>query len=302
MFPKYDPVILLSTNNARALEFFKKTLDEDNYVSVPLRNGRITLEYLQQTVPDIAILDTELTDISGLDIANRMRCVNRLKDTPIIMFSPKMTPLIKSQGALLKIDGYLNSYLSKEIVLKTLDLLLRKKAKEINTHIFEEAIVSDPSLFEVLGKKTKKSILFVDSSLSMRTLLSNFLRHEGYGFRALSDLVEAQELIKTSLALFDTIILDLKLPNGSGFTLLKEIRSLSSSVPIIILSAFSDEATKQQALQLGASCYVRKPFSTHELLTVIRNEFYKAGQSNVVDKISQSTPEFLGDKTYAYIN
>ncbi len=276
MPPRYDPIVLVSVRNTDAIEFFKQTLSENNYVVVPLRNGRTTLDYLQQTIPDIAILDTELANIDGLDIANRMRCVNRLKDVPIIIFSPKTTPFVKSQGALLKIDGYLNNYLSKEIILKTVDLLLRKKAKEINTHIFEEAIVGDPFLFEVLGGKTKKTILLIEDSMAMRTLLDNFLRHEGYGFKALSDIPEAQEFIKTSLALLDIIILDLRLPSGSGITLLKQIRNLSSSVPVIVLSAFDDEATKQEVLQLGANCYIKKPFSTHKLLTAIRNEFYKA--------------------------
>ncbi len=257
--------------NSDANEFLKQALNEGNYVVVPLRNGRMALDYLQQTTPDIAILDTELANMSGLDIANRMRCLNRLKDIPIIIFSPKVTPFIKSQGALLKIDGYFNNYLSKEVVLKTVDLLLRKKARKINTYIFEEAITIDPMLFEVLGNKAKETILFIEDSLAMRTLLDHFLRHEGYGFKALSDIPEAQELIKTSLVLFDIIILDLHLPSGSGLTLLKQIRDLSRSVPVIVLSAFDDETIKQKALQFGANRYIKKPFSPHELLTIIRS-------------------------------
>jgi len=68
---------------------------------------------------------------------------------------------------------------------------------------------------------------------------------------------------------FDVVILDLGLPDKSGFSVLEEIRKVSTA-PIIILSARNDEAGKVKALDLGADDYITKPFGLPELLARIR--------------------------------
>ena len=65
------------------------------------------------------------------------------------------------------------------------------------------------------------------------------------------------------------VILDLGLPDRSGFDVIAEIRK-QSSVPIIVLSARSDERSKVQALDLGADDYIGKPFGIAELMARIR--------------------------------
>ena len=67
----------------------------------------------------------------------------------------------------------------------------------------------------------------------------------------------------------DVVILDLGLPDRSGFDVIAEIRK-QSSVPIIVLSARSDERSKVQALDLGADDYIGKPFGIAELMARIR--------------------------------
>ena len=67
----------------------------------------------------------------------------------------------------------------------------------------------------------------------------------------------------------DLIILDLGLPDRDGLDLIQEVRE-SDTVPIIVLSARSNERDKVTALDLGANDYITKPFGTEELLTRIR--------------------------------
>jgi two-component system KDP operon response regulator KdpE len=67
----------------------------------------------------------------------------------------------------------------------------------------------------------------------------------------------------------DVVILDLGLPDRSGFEVITEIRR-QSSVPIVVLSARSDERSKVQALDLGADDYIGKPFGMAELMARIR--------------------------------
>lgn len=63
----------------------------------------------------------------------------------------------------------------------------------------------------------------------------------------------------------DFVILDLGLPDGSGFDLLKKLRTSKNEVPVIILTAQTDEDSVVQGLQLGANDYMKKPYSFKEL-------------------------------------
>ena len=68
----------------------------------------------------------------------------------------------------------------------------------------------------------------------------------------------------------DVVILDLGLPDGSGLDLCRELRSAGSAVPVLILSAQSEEIDRVLGLELGADDYVSKPFSPRELLARVR--------------------------------
>lgn len=68
----------------------------------------------------------------------------------------------------------------------------------------------------------------------------------------------------------DGVILDLGLPDGSGLTFLKVLREKSSRIPVLILTAQSDEESVVRGLELGANDYIRKPFSMRELMARVK--------------------------------
>ncbi len=110
-------------------------------------------------------------------------------------------------------------------------------------------------------------ILIVDDEPPIRKLLRLGLAAHGY------EVLEATNG-KTALATLakspDLIILDLGLPDVQGLDLLRKIRELHESLPIVVLSSRSDEAGKVEALDLGADDYVTKPFGLEELVARIR--------------------------------
>ena len=73
-------------------------------------------------------------------------------------------------------------------------------------------------------------------------------------------------------------LLDIMIPGGSGLDLCREIRSRSSTVPILVLSSASDEFDKVLLLELGADDYVTKPFSPRELLARVRAALRRLSQ------------------------
>ncbi|MGH2873383.1 MAG: response regulator [Solirubrobacteraceae bacterium] len=110
-------------------------------------------------------------------------------------------------------------------------------------------------------------ILLVDDEQSIQALLSYPLRKEGY------DVVQAtdgrQALERFDEQPFDLVVLDLMLPRLDGLEVCRRLRS-RSSVPIIILTAKSDEIDKVVGLELGADDYITKPFSLREFSSRIK--------------------------------
>jgi len=111
------------------------------------------------------------------------------------------------------------------------------------------------------------TILVVDDEPPIVRFLRTSLAAVGHRVVTAEDAAAA--LAKLGSEKPDVVILDLGLPDKSGFDLIVDIRR-HSAVPIIVLSARSDERAKVQALDLGADDYVAKPFGMAELMARIR--------------------------------
>src|SRR5450755_709612 len=110
-------------------------------------------------------------------------------------------------------------------------------------------------------------ILLVDDEQSIQTLLSYPLRKEGYEVVQATDGNQALERFAEQP--FDLVVLDLMLPKLDGLEVCRRLRS-QSSVPIIMLTAKSEEIDKVVGLELGADDYITKPFSLREFSSRIK--------------------------------
>ena len=114
---------------------------------------------------------------------------------------------------------------------------------------------------------TPLKVLVVDDEPPIRKLLRMGLGTQGYQTMDAPNAKTALELMAKQQ---DLVILDLGLPDMQGLELLRQIRSRTETVPIVVLSSRGDEVTKVEALDLGADDYVTKPFGMEELLARIR--------------------------------
>ena len=89
------------------------------------------------------------------------------------------------------------------------------------------------------------------------------LPYHGYDLKVAESVAKASSLI--GIDAFDLILLDVQLPDGSGFDLCKIIRERDRLIPILIISARTDETSVVKGLVLGADDYIRKPFGLSEL-------------------------------------
>jgi two-component system, OmpR family, KDP operon response regulator KdpE len=110
-------------------------------------------------------------------------------------------------------------------------------------------------------------ILIVEDEPRMRRLLGVTLESNGMRYAEATTAREA--LTKAEAQRPDLILADLGLPDGDGIDVIRRTRRWSS-IPIIVLSARSQESDKVEALDAGADDYVTKPFATGELLARLR--------------------------------
>jgi DNA-binding response OmpR family regulator len=114
---------------------------------------------------------------------------------------------------------------------------------------------------------TAPRILLVDDELAVQKLLTYPLRKEGYDVIPALDGREALDRLREDN--FDLVVLDVMLPRMDGFDVCRAIRS-RSTVPIIMLTAKTEESDKVNGLELGADDYITKPFSIREFSSRVK--------------------------------
>ena len=119
-------------------------------------------------------------------------------------------------------------------------------------------------------------ILLVDDEQPIQTLLSFPLQRDGYEVVAASDGREA--LARFDEQAFDLVVLDVMLPRMDGLEVCRRLRA-RSSVPIIMLTAKSEEIDKVLGLELGADDYITKPFSLREFRSRVKAALRRAGMA-----------------------
>ncbi len=117
-------------------------------------------------------------------------------------------------------------------------------------------------------------ILVVDDNREIRDLLARYLTKNGMRVDVASGGPEMRQQMHAGV--FDLIVLDIMMPGEDGLTLCRQLRQ-SSDVPIVLLTAVSEETDRIVGLELGADDYVTKPFNPRELLARVRAILRRAG-------------------------
>jgi DNA-binding response OmpR family regulator len=133
-------------------------------------------------------------------------------------------------------------------------------------------------------------ILLVDDEQPIQTLLSFPLQRDGYDVVQASDGREA--LNRFAEQTFDLVVLDVMMPRMDGLEVCRRLRA-RSSVPIIMLTAKSEEIDKVLGLELGADDYITKPFSMREFRSRVKAALRRSGMAQA-DEDAERAVEVLG--------
>ena len=113
----------------------------------------------------------------------------------------------------------------------------------------------------------RRTILMVEDETSITEPLAEALDREGFDTRVAGSVADAIEQATEELP--DLVLLDVELPDGSGYDVARTLRE-SSKVPIIMLTARGEETDRIVGLELGADDYIAKPFSPRELVLRVK--------------------------------
>ncbi|NEQ32853.1 MAG: response regulator [Leptolyngbya sp. SIO4C5] len=164
-----------------------------------------------------------------------------------------------------------------------------------------EALQSSESIAEALAEVEddpasphQSRVLVVDDHPDLRTYVANILRRSGYSVRVAADGEMGLTAIRQWLP--NLIVTDLMMPGISGLELIRQVRADEAiqGIPIILLTAKADDATRISGAEEGADAYLSKPFNDRELLAEVRNLLaLKANERRVAELNTYLTESVL---------
>jgi two-component system response regulator AdeR len=125
-------------------------------------------------------------------------------------------------------------------------------------------------------------ILIIEDEPEIAEILQMYLQHEGFQTEHVSNGRHGLQSWRQINP--DLILLDIRMPGPDGLDILQTIRS-ASNVPIIMLTALTDDINKLLSLRLGADDYIAKPFNPAELIARIRTVLRRSNKSVATDKL-----------------
>ena len=123
----------------------------------------------------------------------------------------------------------------------------------------------------------KNKVLFVEDEADLTRIVADTLRGIGYEVATASNGAEGLEKFKSDGA--DIIIADVMMPRMDGFTMAKEIRKHSPTVPLLFLTAKNTIDDVEEGFESGANDYLKKPFELRELIVRIKSLLRRYGAS-----------------------
>jgi two-component system catabolic regulation response regulator CreB len=136
-------------------------------------------------------------------------------------------------------------------------------------------------------------ILVVEDEPAIAESVAYALKRDGFSASIAPTVADAEKEAPDA----DLVVLDLMLPDGSGFDLIVKLRREGRLTPIIVLSSRDGEADRVAALETGADDYVTKPFSPREVVARVRAVLRRAGQTAAAEQNGVELPLSVDDAT-----
>ena len=223
-------------------------------------SGKQALELAEKGAIDILITDMMMPGMNGFELIERLQAHPTGRPIHTILMTAYDVPGLKETARRLKVHDTIIKPVPTERICQIVNNVLDNLGPTRN----QIPTVVNPQRFK---------IMIADDVPDNLTLISRYMKNEGYSYLTASNGVEVLE--KARLEMPDLILLDVNMPQKDGFTALQELRADPeiSHIPVIILTAARPNPNDiQWGLSLGADDYVTKPFDKRELFARIRTK------------------------------
>lgn len=254
-----------NSTNREILTYYLKEAKCNVFDADSPENALIMLNLIQNI--NIAIIDYEMPETDGFELASKIKSDSDLKDIPLIILTSRTkrgdAALAKEMG----FSGYLTKPVRKNELFECISLTLGKNLSETN----KNEIITKHSIKENQFNNKYKVLLVEDSEMNQR-LMAKIFAQAGFS----CDIAEngAEAIISYKNNAYDIIIMDCQMPILDGYEATKQIRAIENSekhIPIIALTAHAMQEDAEKCFKAGMDDYLTKPVDIDKLFTVIGN-------------------------------
>lgn len=238
------PCALVVGASASLVERMRPSIEEHDVDLMAASSAEEARSVIEERAPAVVIVQTTDASEAGR-VVRELRSASGGRRLPIILCSRDRSSAIVDVA-----DTY------------NLSLLITGEGDDLCTGVADavQHLAHQPE-----REEHTQTILVVDDSPAVQVLTRSIFTRAGYDVDTFGRVTDALEHIHDH-ADFDAVLLDLNLPDGTGFDVLREIRN-RTSVPVFIVSSMRQSEQIDRAFELGATDFIEKPFHPRELLT-----------------------------------
>jgi DNA-binding response OmpR family regulator len=262
-----NDLILIVDDRSSEIWFIERVVKNSGFKVSIANNGQLGLQKAKEETPDLIILDTTLPDVDSYEVFKLLRQSNATSGIPVVFLSADENTFTK------KFKNIVDS-VSKAENHDRLIAVMQSLVSHVGKPLEEEAIVNAVSalMARCQGRpeplKAAGLVLVIDDNRSTVRIAEQSLLQAGFDAITAFNGIDGIKRAKTDHP--DLIILDVILPEMNGFEALKRIRQ-HANTPVIMLTTESNLDSVKKAIALGASGYLSKPFSAHELVARVNS-------------------------------
>ena len=222
---------------------------------------------------DLVISDCQMPEVDGFTLARQIKSDRRVRKTPVIMLTSMGRAEDATRCKRMGLEGYLTKPVKHSDLLETLTTLVGVPARR-------SMKTSHRAAAPTRVPERALKILVAEDNLVNRQLVITLLKKRGHHVMAVEDGRAAVSVIDGANGMFDVVVMDLQMPEMSGFEAVQAIRARENStghhVPIIALTAHAMQGDRERCLEAGFDGYLTKPIDVDRLVSTV--EQFAAGQ------------------------
>jgi len=234
---------------------------------IPANSSIKLYELLEKFIPDLILLDADMPEIDGYETIKGLKADDRYAHIPVVFLTGRSDRASVVKGISLGAADYIFKPVQTEKLIDTLDNILNPKEHEQSAKEEEN--------------NNKPGVLAVDDVASMLRAVQYALQ-DRYNVYLLSKPEGVPNFLKTEKP--DLILLDYLMPTMSGFDLISIIKTIPEhkDTPIIILTTEGTQEHVKEAINLGASDFIVKPFKPKELNDKVAKHIRIANELRII--------------------